>query len=49
MIYQDAEDANWESRPYAYSIKEMEVTASDTLRIRMAPGGGFAAELIDEN
>ena len=49
VIYQDAEDANWESRPYAYSIKEMEVTASDTLLIRMAPGGGFAAELIDEN
>ena len=44
-LYRDAEDAEWQSRPYAYIIEEQKVTADDTLRIRMAPGGGFAAEL----
>ena len=44
-LYRDAADADWESRPYAYIIEESEVTAGDTLHIRMAPGGGFAAEL----
>ena len=44
-LYCDAPDADWLTRPYAYSIEESEVSASDTLRLRMAPGGGFAAEL----
>ena len=44
-LYRDAEDAEWQSRPYAYIIEEQKVTADDTLRIHMAPGGGFAAEL----
>ena len=44
-IYRDAEDADWETRPYAYNIEEREVTADDTIRVRMAPGGGFAMEL----
>ena len=44
-LYRDAEDADWESRPYAYIIEESELTAGDTLHIRMAPGGGFAAEV----
>ena len=44
-LYRDAEDAEWQARPYAYIIEEQKVTADDTLRIRMAPGGGFAAEL----
>lgn len=44
-IYRDAEDADWETNPYAYNIEEREVTADDTIRVRMAPGGGFAMEL----
>ena len=44
-LYRDAEDADWETRPYAYNIEEREVTADDTIRVRMAPGGGFAMEL----
>jgi len=44
-IYRDAEDADWETRPYAYNIEEREVTADDTIHVRMAPGGGFAMEL----
>ena len=44
-IYRDAEDADWETNPYAYNIEEREVTADDTIHVRMAPGGGFAMEL----
>ena len=44
VLYLDAEDADWQTRPYAYNIEERQVTASDTLHIRMAPGGGFAME-----
>ncbi len=42
-IYRDAKDADWLTRPYAYTIEEKELSASDTLHIHMAPGGGFAA------
>lgn len=44
VLYLDAEDADWQTRPYAYNIEERQVTASDTLHVRMAPGGGFAME-----
>lgn len=44
-LYRDAEDADWESRPYAYVIEEKEVSCSDTLRVVMAKGGGFAAKV----
>lgn len=44
-LYRDAEDAVWDTNPYAYQIEEREVSSDDTLRVRMAPGGGFAMEL----
>lgn len=44
-LYLDAEDADWQTRPYAYEIVNKEVTSSDTLHIRMASGGGLAVEL----
>ena len=44
-LYRDAEGADWENNPYAYVIEEKELTAADTLRVWMAPGGGFAAEV----
>ena len=51
VLYLDAEDADWQTRPYAYNIEERQVTASDTLHVRMAPGGGFAMEfkIADNN
>ena len=48
-LYRDAPDADWQTNPYAYLIEELHVTASDTLFIPMAPGGGFAAELLPLN
>ena len=42
-LWADDEDADWQTRPYAYTITERKVTNADTLTIRMAAGGGFAA------
>lgn len=48
-LYRDGEDADWQTQPYAYEVEEKEVTASDTLHIRMAAGGGFAATVKIQN
>jgi alpha-glucosidase len=45
-LWTDAEEADWQTRPYAYEIKEYTVCNTDTLHIRMAAGGGFAAQLL---
>ena len=44
-IYRDADDADWQTNPYAYVIEQREVTAGDELSLPMAPGGGFAIAL----
>ena len=44
-LYRDGEQADWQTNPYDYVIEEQNVTSSDTLHIRMASGGGFAASL----
>ena len=44
-IYRDAEGADWQTNPYAYTIEEMEVNAETTLPIWLASGGGFAIRL----
>lgn len=41
-IYADAPDANFKDNEKAYTINTVKVTASDSLDLRMAPGGGFA-------
>ncbi len=41
-IYADAPDAHYLTNPQAYEITSKKVTAKDKLKIRMAPGGGFA-------
>ncbi len=45
-LWRDGDEADWLTRPYAYNIEEREVTAADTLTVRMAAGGGFAAEIV---
>jgi len=47
-LYRDGDDAQWETNPYAYEIEQREVASSDTLRVRMAEGGGFGATLRKE-
>ncbi|MCH8515718.1 MAG: glycoside hydrolase family 97 protein [Cyclobacteriaceae bacterium] len=41
-IYRDADDANWETNPTAYTIEEREVKSGDVLEIKLAAGGGAA-------
>ena len=44
-LYRDGDDADWETHPYDYKIETREVHSGDTLHIRMAKGGGFAASI----
>ena len=45
-LWRDADDADWQTNPYAYNVELRTVTAADTLIVNMARGGGFAAELL---
>ena len=45
-IYADAPDAHYETNPQAYTITKKTVKAGQTLKVKEAPGGGFAISLI---
>ncbi len=44
-IYRDADNADWRAKPYALTIEQREVKASDSLQFRLAAGGGLAIRL----
>ncbi len=46
IIYRDAKDASWDKNPQAYKIEKRTVTSKDKLKIKSAPGGGFAVSLM---
>lgn len=46
VIYSDAEDAHWDKNPTAYKIENKLVNKSDTLILKLAPGGGTAISFI---
>lgn len=41
-IYEDGEDAHWETNPQSYNIRQITVTNESVLEQRLAPGGGAA-------
>ena len=45
MIYEDADDADYERNPYAMTIRQQEVTCSDIITLRLARSGGCAIRL----
>lgn len=45
-VYADAKDADYEKNPKAYTITRRTVKQGDCLRLKMAPGGGFAVSLF---
>lgn len=45
-VYADAKDADYEKNPKAYTISCRTVKQGDRLRLKMAPGGGFAVSLF---
>lgn len=44
-LYRDGGQADWQTHPYDYVIDTQAIKASDTLKIHMASGGGFAIRL----
>jgi glucan 1,4-alpha-glucosidase len=46
-IYADAKDAHYEKNPQSYTIKKMEVNNKTELKLKAAPGGGFAISLFE--
>lgn len=48
-LYLDAKDTHYQTRKETYEIKKLQVKSSQTLTIRMAPGGGFCLELTNRN
>ncbi len=44
-IYRDGESADWSSNPYDLVIERRTVRSTDTLGLRLAPGGGAAVRL----
>ncbi len=45
-IYADAPDADYRTNPQAYVITSQKVSATTRLRLRAAPGGGYAISII---
>ena len=46
QIYRDGDDAHWKTAPQDIVIEERQVTSTDTLSLRLAPGGGQAIRFI---
>ena len=42
----DAKDAHYEKNPQAYTITKKVVKKGDVIKVKEAPGGGFAVSLI---
>jgi len=49
QIYRDADDADWETNPTAYTIETKTVSSNDVLQIKMATSGGQAIRLSPIN
>ncbi len=45
-IYQDAENADWQTNPAAYKIEKKIVTNKNTLELSLAKGGGCAVSFV---
>jgi alpha-glucosidase len=48
-IYRDGDDAHWKRKPFAFVVEKREVTAADTLTVRLAPGGGQAIRFVPKD
>ena len=45
IIYADAKNADYDKNPKAYTITRKTIKKGQTLKIKQAPGGGFAISL----
>ena len=46
ILYEDAADSHWDKNPTAYKIENKVVDNSNTLTLKLAPGGGAAISFI---
>ena len=44
-VYKDGPNAHWNDNPQDYSIEHLKVTKKSNLKIKLAPGGGFAISI----
>lgn len=45
VIYKDGKDASWNHHPKSYEISRLSVKSNTKLKIKAAPGGGFAISI----
>lgn len=46
IIYEDGADADWDKNPTSINIKTIEINNQSIIKMKLAPGGGFAISLI---
>ncbi|HEY9221522.1 MAG TPA: glycoside hydrolase family 97 protein [Lutibacter sp.] len=46
IIYEDGKDAHWNDNPTAINIRKIEISNQSNLKLKLAPGGGFAISII---
>jgi len=46
-VYADAKDAHYRNNPQAYVIRKGVVTAKTILKLKAAPGGGYAVSIVE--
>ena len=46
-VYADANDANYKTNPQAYTIYQGIVSPKTVLKLKAAPGGGYAISIME--
>jgi len=46
-VYEDGKNAHYKTNPQAYNIRKGIVTAKTVLKMKAAPGGGYAISIIE--
>ncbi|MFZ2284070.1 MAG: glycoside hydrolase family 97 C-terminal domain-containing protein, partial [Lutibacter sp.] len=46
IIYEDGNDAHWNDNPTSVNIRKIEISNQSNLKLKLAPGGGFAISII---
>ncbi len=46
IVYEDGENAHWDKNPTSINIRKIEINNQSNLKVKLAPGGGFAISII---
>ena len=47
IVYEDSKDAHYRTNPQAYTIRKGIVSAKSVLKMKAAPGGGYAISIME--